>query len=223
MNCRLRRMAFPLLAVVLAACQVGQQPSPVPSVRQIGSDLKCPSTDHAYADPVGWGFCYPEHWKYDLRAQPSIDARGLSELDVTFNITDVPCVTPSVPVGQPTPQPVCDPDVLCFTPTATPGQPTPQPVCTPQVGLFAYMIVSTYERSGSPNLVSWIQDDLKRPPGDATPITWGNAVEAVRLADGRRIALTPTQVVVLDMRSGSGNLDLEAAMSARLDSWKFYY
>jgi hypothetical protein len=30
-------------------------------------------------------------------------------------------------------------------------------------------------------------------------------------------------VIVLDLRSGAGNLDLEAAMSSRLDKWKFYY
>src|SRR5205814_8405545 len=81
MNPRFRIFAIPLLAVVLAACQLGQDSHPVPSVNQIGSDLKCQGKEHAYADPVGWGFCYPEHWKYNVRAQPSVDARGLQELD----------------------------------------------------------------------------------------------------------------------------------------------
>lgn len=218
-----RMFTIPLLAVLLVACQPGNSDRPTPSVNQIGSDLKCASGDHAYADPVGWGFCYPQHWKYNLRAQPDVDVRGLQKLDITFDITDVPCVTPSAPAGQPAPQPVCDPDILCVTATPSPGSTdTPAPVCTPQVGLFGYMIVSTYQRSGSPNLASWMQDDL-RPAPTATPITWGNAVEAVRLDDGRRVALTPTQVIVLDLRSGVGNLDLEAAMSSRLGTWKFYY
>ncbi len=207
MNLSHRFIAFPLLAVVLAACQVGSQPTPVPSVNQIGSDLKCPDTDHGYADPVGWGFCYPKDWKYNLRAQPSVDARGFRELDVTFDITNLPTVNGS-------PLPAC--------PSPAPAPQTPA-VCAVDAGLFAYMIVSTYERGGSPNLASWILDDIKPAPADGTPITWGNAVEAVRLADGRRIALTPTQVVVLDLRSAAGNLDLESAMSARLSSWKFYY
>lgn len=218
-----RIFAIPLLAVFLAACQPGDTARPVPSVQQIGSDLKCSSGDHGYADPVGWGFCYPQHWKYNVRAQPSADLRGLQELDITFDITDVPCVTPSPVAGQGTPQPICDPDILCVTPSASPGSSgQPSPVCTPQVGLFGYMIVSTYQRAGSPNLASWLQDDL-RPVPDATPITWGNAVEAVRLADGRRVALTASQVIVLDLRSGVGNLDLESAMSSRLATWKFYY
>jgi hypothetical protein len=37
------------------------------------------------------------------------------------------------------------------------------------------------------------------------------------------VALTPTQVVVLELHSGVGNLDLETAMASRLNSWKFYY
>ena len=229
MTPRFRKLAIPLLAVLLAACQIGPDtPRPTPSVNQIGSDLKCQGGDHGYADPVGWGFCYPEHWKYNLRAQPSVDARGLQELDITFDVTDVPCVFPSPTAANPSPPPTCDPDILCITPSPSPspspGQPAPSPVCTPQVGLFGYMIVSTYQRSGSPNLASWVQDDLKLPAtATGTPFSWGNAVEAVRLDDGRRVALTPTQVVVLELHSGVGNLDLEAAMGSRLGTWKFYY
>src|SRR5260221_787090 len=224
MTPRLRKLTIPLLAVLLAACQFAQDTRPTPSVNQIGADLKCQTGDHGYADPVGWGFCYPEHWKYNLRAQPSVDARRLQELDITFDVTDVPCVFPSPTRADPSPRASCDPDVLCLTPSPSPGGPTPSPVCTPQVGLFGYMIVSTYQRSGSPNLASWLQDDLKlAATATVTPIAWGNAVEAVRLDDGRRGALTATQIVVLELHSGVGNLDLEAAMGSRLATWKFYY
>jgi hypothetical protein len=54
-------------------------------------------------------------------------------------------------------------------------------------------------------------------------IQWGNATEADRLSDGRRIALTQHQVVIMDLRSGVGQLDLEAEMSARLSTWKFSF
>ena len=43
------------------------------------------------------------------------------------------------------------------------------------------------------------------------------------LSDGRRIALTPNQVVILELRSGFGLLDLESAMATRLGTWKFLY
>jgi hypothetical protein len=55
------------------------------------------------------------------------------------------------------------------------------------------------------------------------PIDWGNSAEAALLPDGRRIALTPHQVVIMDLRSGQGLLDLEAQMSKRLRTWKFVY
>jgi hypothetical protein len=202
----LRTLTIPLLAVLLAACQPDNTDRPVPSVNQIGSDLKCLSGDHGYADPAGWGFCYPADWKYTLRAQPSQDLRGLQELDVTFDITSVPTVN-----GSPLP--------ACPSPAPPPQTPA---VCSSTAGLFAYMIVSTYQRAGAPDLASWLQHDVS-PVRQGTSIAWGNAVEAVRLDDGRRVALTPTQVIVLDLRSGAGNLDLEAAMSSRLDKWKFYY
>ena len=202
-----RTFAIPLLAVVaLAACQPGNTNRPAPSVQQLGADLKCSSGDHGYADPAGWGFCYPGDWRYQVRAQPSVDIRGFQELDITFDITNTPTVN-----GSPLP--------ACPSPAPPPQTPA---VCSTTAGLFAFMIISTYERKGSPNLASWIQDDLKPAP-NGTAITWGNSVEAVRLDDGRRVALTPTQVVVLDLRSGSGNLDLETDMSSRLATWKFYY
>lgn len=202
----LRTLAVPLLATLLVACQPGGTDRPVPSVNQIGSDLKCASGDHGYADPAGWGFCYPADWKYTLRAQPSVDMRGLQELDVTFDITSIPTVN-----GSPLPP--------CPSPAPAPQNP---PVCSTTVGQFAYMIVSTYQRAGVPDVASFLQRDVS-PVRVGTPISWGNAVQAVRLDDNRRVALTPTQVVILDLRSGVGNLDLEAAMSSRLDKWKFYY
>jgi hypothetical protein len=64
---------------------------------------------------------------------------------------------------------------------------------------------------------------MNQAPASAQPISWGNSVQAVRLSDGRRVALTATQVIVLDIRSGQGNLDLDAAMSSRLSTWRFYY
>jgi hypothetical protein len=47
-------------------------------------------------------------------------------------------------------------------------------------------------------------------------------VEAAKLADGRRIALTQHHVVILDL-SRNGLLDLEKQMSSRLNTWKFSY
>jgi hypothetical protein len=92
-------------------------------------------------------------------------------------------------------------------------------------GLFALMIVSTIERGSSTDLVTWMQANLSSLSVTSLPdrqaIVWGNAGEADRLSDGRRIALTPTHVVILELRSGQGLLDLESAMSTRLDTWKF--
>jgi len=56
------------------------------------------------------------------------------------------------------------------------------------------------------------------------PISWGNALAAAQdPATGKRYALTQHQVIVLELRSGQGNLDLEGAMASRLDTWKFVY
>ena len=52
------------------------------------------------------------------------------------------------------------------------------------------------------------------------PIPFEDGLVNVYLfADGRRIALTPQQVVILTLHPG--NLDLESAMSARLNTWRF--
>jgi len=190
MTPRMRFLSVPLLAIVLAACQFGPQDTrPVPSVRQIGSDLKCSSGDHGYEDPVGWGFCYPGTWQYILKSQSS--TAPIPELDLVFDITDLPC--------------------------GAAGKGTPQPPCASPV-TFGVIIVSTYARNNAPSLASWMQANLNPVP-DLETISWGNAQEAGLLADGRRIALTPQQVVILTLHPG--NLDLEGAMSARLNTWRF--
>jgi len=212
-----RILAIALFALV--ACQPGTNTHPVPSVVQIGADLHCTGGDHGFEDTqVGWGFCYPATWKYNERAQ-SISP---TELDLTFDITDIPCASPS-PVA---------------------GKASPRPVCSPGAGLFAFMIISTYSRGNFANLAAWVQANLTPPqpspspqpspqvspsplpsptPMTLVPIDWGNSTEAALLPDGRRIALTPHQVVILDLRSGQGLLDLETQMSKRLRTWKFVY
>ena len=184
--------------VLLAGCQPGSNNRPVPSVAQIGGDLKCASADHGFSDfQAGWGFCYPGTWKYNERSQSSSSPPGL---DLTFDITDIPCVDAS----------------------AAPGAATPHPVCSPNAGLFAFMIISTYQRGSVSSLAAWEQVNWTTPP-TSTPITWGDAVEAAQLPDGRRIAMTQHHVVVLDLHSGQGHLDLETEMSSRLATWKFTY
>jgi hypothetical protein len=190
-------LAAVLAVIALAGCESGPSARPVPSVAQIGSELKCLSGDHGFSDnQAGWGFCYPGTWQYRIRAQGS-QSPAPRELDLTFDIIDVPCSSPSAGA-------------------------TARPVCASGAGLFAFMIVSTYERGNFSSLAAWEKARLPKVP-DGTAIRWGNAVEASKLADGRRIALTATQVVILDLHSIPGNLDLEAAMSTRLDTWKFTY
>lgn len=196
----MRLVSIPLLALLVASCQFGSTDThPVPSVSQIGANLKCSSGDHAYSDnEAGWGFCYPDTWRYILRSQANANP---PYLDLTFNITDEP---------------------PCVSSSAAPGEPSPTPICPPKYGLFAYMIVSTYERGAQPSLATWVQANMAAGV-TFQPIVWGNAVEAGLLTDGRRIALTPHHVVILDIRSGAGNLDLEGLMSARLSTWMFTY
>lgn len=204
-----KKVAAIVALFVLAGCQPGPNPRPVPSVSQIGSELKCLNGDHGYSDlQAGWGFCYPSTWQYRIRAQ-SYQSPDPRELDITFDITDVPCTTPST----------------------APGQASARPVCSSAAGLFAFMIVSTFDRGGAPNIAAWQRANPKYA-FDTETITWGNAAEAAKLADGRRIALTQLHVVILELRSGQGNgcvtpqgspcyLDLETPMSARLNTWKF--
>jgi hypothetical protein len=187
-----------LLLLMLSACQTGPVNQPVPSVSQIGGDLKCASGDRGYSDAVAaWGFCYPDTWKYYQRTQSSTNP---TRLDLTFDITDAPCV-PGTPVAGA----------------------TPRPVCSPGAGKFGFMIISTFERGTSPDLVSWMQANLKPVPTVAQPISWGNATEAYQLTDKRRIALTAHHVVLLDLRTTFEQLDLEALMSSRLNTWVFSF
>lgn len=196
----MKRLSLPLAVVLLmlAGCQSGPVNQPVPSVAQIGGGIKCAVGDKGFSDDeAGWGFCWPNTWKYTERSQGNT---APARLDLTFDITDVPCVPGSPVAGS-----------------------TPRPVCSPGAGLFAFMIISTFERGSATDLASWIKANLPGPVLDQTVIQWGNATEAGRLTDGRRIALTAHHVVIMDLRSGLGQLDLESAMSARLDTWKFTY
>jgi hypothetical protein len=194
-------IAFALVA--LAGCQPSSA-HPVPSVPQIGGDLKCSQDDHGYEDQqAGWGFCYPGTWKYTERSQASQSPPGL---DLTFDITFVP----------PTPAPCRSPSP---TPSGSSGS-SPPAQASPCPGDFAFMIISTYQRGDAGDLKSWTAANLKPVPQLET-ISWGNAVEAAKLADGRRIALTAHHVVILDLHSGL--LNLETEMSARLGTWKFSF
>ncbi len=181
------------LALVLAGCQFGSNPRAVPSVPQIGGDLKCSQGDHGYEDQqAGWGFCYPAGWRYVERSQAIQSPPGL---DLTFDITDASCASPA-------------------------SGSTGAPQCSPDAGLFGFMIISTYERGNAPDLTSWINANLSHPPATET-ISWGNSLEAVKLADGRRVALTQHHVVILELHASP--LDLETEMSSRLSTWKFSY
>jgi hypothetical protein len=187
-----KKLAAVAALLALAGCQSGPTSRPVPSVAQIGSNLKCSSGDHGFEDSqAGWGFCYPGTWRYQEKAQSS---QSPVELDLTFNITDIGAENS---------------------------------------GLFAFMIISTFERGGAPNLAAWERVNLPSVP-EGQSISWGNAAEAVKLSDGRRIALTQNHVVIMDLHSGQltgctsslgtptpCHLDLEAQMSMRLNSWKF--
>jgi hypothetical protein len=93
----------------------------------------------------------------------------------------------------------------------------------PDSGKFGFMIISTDNRGGAATLADWVGKNLG-PTVQLQPISWANSVEAAQEVGGdRRFALTAHQVVVLELRSGAGNLDLEGAMSARLSTWKFLY
>jgi hypothetical protein len=188
-----------LLLLMVSACQTGPVNHPVPSVSQIGGDLKCASGDRGYSDAAAaWGFCYPDTWKYYQRVQSSTNP---VRLDLTFDITDANCVPGSPVAGA-----------------------TPRPVCASGAGKFGFMIISTFERGSSTDIANWMQANLLKPiPTIAEEIAWGNAHEAVRLSDGRRIALTEHHVVMLDLRTTLDQLDLESLMSSRLNTWVFTF
>ena len=206
------RLCLAFTVVLLAACQPGNNVQPVPSVATIGGNLKCDAGDSGIADSqAGWGFCFPSTWHYVERAQASTSPPGL---DITFDITDIPCVIPS----------------------AAPGGPTPAPICSPNAGNFGFMVVSTFERGATTSIAAWLQANGKsasiNPTVVLTRIQWGDSREADKMDDGRRIALTEHHVVLLDLHCGTsasacdpnqGHLDLEALMSARLQTWKFTF
>jgi len=189
-----RSILAAMAMVALAGCQPNSA-HPVPSVPQIGGDLKCSKGDHGYEDPqAGWGFCYPGTWRYTERSQASQSPPGL---DLTFDITFV-----RVPARA-----------------LRPRQAPLPPAASPCSGDFAFMIISTYQRGDSSSLAGWAESNLKTSALET--ISWGNAVEAARLRDGRRIALTPHHVVIMDLHSGL--LNLESEMSPRLATWKFSF
>src|SRR6202158_4537974 len=127
-----QRFTVALLALALAGCQPGSNTHPVPSVAQIGADLKCTGGDHGFSDSqAGWGVCYPQFWRYNERAQAGGNPSGL---DLTLNIAVCASSCAERPCARP-----------------APGGPA-----HPDVGRFAFMIVSTYERGDSRSLASWI-------------------------------------------------------------------
>src|SRR2546421_9714583 len=84
-----------LVAIAILAAVVGCQPSgprPVPSVPQIGGNLKCAQGDHGYEDlQAGWAFCYPRNWKY-IERSPAIQSPA--RLDPTLDIPNVARTSP---------------------------------------------------------------------------------------------------------------------------------
>jgi hypothetical protein len=94
---------------------------------------------------------------------------------------------------------------------------------SPEQGKFGFVIIGTYVRGDSPDLATWV----KRYVGEEVVlerISWGNAKEAALVTGtNRRYALTPNHVVMLDPRSGSGNLDVATLMAQRLGTWRFEY
>lgn len=92
-------------------------------------------------------------------------------------------------------------------------------------GLFGVMIISTDDRGSAADLKDWISQNIGGGLQLQT-VQWGNAVEAYQEVGGqhpRWFALTPHHVVILELHSGVGNLDLSAAMAPRLGTWRFTY
>lgn len=89
-------------------------------------------------------------------------------------------------------------------------------------GKFAFLIISTYPRGDGATLADWISQN--GGDGSLSSIVWGNSLEALQSAKtGRLFALTKHQIVVLEMNTGTGNLDLNAQMANSLPSWYFGY
>lgn len=95
----------------------------------------------------------------------------------------------------------------------------------PTNGLFGVFIISTDDRAGATSLQDWIDKNIGTGL-HLQPAQWGNAAEALQEVGGahpRWFALTPHHVVILELHSGEGNLDLNAAFAPRLDTWRFTY
>jgi hypothetical protein len=196
-----KTLAAAAALVVLSGCQPGTNPRPVPSVAQIGSNLKCPAGDDPLSDfQAGWGFCHPDAWRYVEKSQGSQSPPGL---DLTFDVYWYTAVK-----------------APCPSPSPLPSGASPLPQASPCYGDFAFMIISTYERGSSTSIAGWVQANMPGTPAGES-ISWGNSVEAVKLPDGRRIALTPHHIVILELHNGL--LNLESAMAPRLGTWKFVY
>ena len=90
-------------------------------------------------------------------------------------------------------------------------------------GLFGYMIISADTRGPATSVAQWATANVD-PSVRMTPLQWGNAMDAGReVGTSRYYALTPHHVVVMELRSGAGNLDLQSALEKRLSLWRFTY
>lgn len=90
-------------------------------------------------------------------------------------------------------------------------------------GKTGFMILGTYELGPSSTLQDWLDRYVDKGL-ESTPIEWGNARESVLVAaSGRRYARTPHHVIVLEIRGGGDNLDVEGEMAQRLKTWKFVF
>lgn len=105
--------------------------------------------------------------------------------------------------------------------TSPPGVDTTLDIVGATNGLFGFMIIGSYDRGSSASLQAWLADNAPDDT-DTTPIHWGNASEAVAVnGQLKRYALSRHRVYLMNIREGSGNLDLDAAMSQRLQYWVF--
>ena len=105
--------------------------------------------------------------------------------------------------------------------TAPQGVDTTLDIVGAKDGLFGFMIIGSYDRGDSTSLKAWLADN-EPDDTDTTPIHWGNSTEAVAVnGQLKRYALTPHRVYLMNIREGTGNLDLDAAMSQRLQYWVF--
>ena len=82
-----RRLLVLLPILLLAGCTLAPaaKPSPAPTIRTEGQDVKC-GADHGIDEvQFGWSWCYPSSWKFQERLQPSSRPSGV---DVTFDIVN---------------------------------------------------------------------------------------------------------------------------------------